>query len=214
MNISTQGIAKQGLPSGFFYVDDLIPDCIVDAKYAGTDNFLGRPVAGYLQPLVVVSQAVAERLVKAAAAFRQQGLITKIYDAYRPQRAVDDFMRWGKDLQDQRRKPVHYPRVDKADMFRLGYIAEQSGHTRGCAVDLSLVDINSHLELDMGGFFDFMDPRSHHGAKGLSPLQESNRALLRDVMLAHGFILYQEEWWHYIADPEPHPDTYFDFPIA
>lgn len=213
MNISTKGILKKGLPKGFLYVDELIEDCIVDAKYAGTDNFLGRPVCGYHQPLVVVSRAVADRLVPAAEAFRRRGLMLKIYDAYRPQRAVDDFVRWGADSADQRRKPVHYPRVEKADMFTLGYIAPKSGHTRGCAVDLTLVDRATHQELDMGTSFDFMDTRSHHGAAGLTQLQERNRALLREVMCAHGFRPYQEEWWHYIADPEPHPDTYFDFPI-
>ena len=213
MNISTKGIPKKGLPGGFLYVDDLIADCIVDAKYAGTDNFLGRAVAGYHQPLVVVSQAIAEGLVPAAQVFRQQGYILKIYDAYRPQRAVDDFLAWGKDVNDDRRKPVHYPRVHKQDMFVQGYIAPRSGHSRGCAVDLTLVDTATWQELDMGSFFDFMDPRSHHGAAGLTPAQEQNRALLRDVMCAHGFKLYQEEWWHYIVDPEPYPDTYFDFPI-
>ncbi len=213
MNISTKGIPKKGLPDGFLYVDELIPDCIVDAKYAGTDNFLGRAVAGYHQPLVVVSQAVADGLLKAADVFRRQGLVMKIYDAYRPQRAVDDFMRWGADVEDQRRKPVHYPRVEKADMFTQGYIAPKSGHTRGCAVDLTLVDTATHQELDMGSCFDFMDPRSHHGAPCLTKQQEDNRALLRDVMLQSGFALYQEEWWHYIATPEPYPGQYFDFPI-
>ena len=213
MNISTKGIPKKGLPAGFLYVDEVIDDCIVDAKYAGTDNFLGRAVDGYNAPLVVVTQAVADRLVLAAAALREKGLILKIFDAYRPQRAVDDFVRWGKDPEDCRRKPVHYPNEEKRDMFLKGYIALKSGHTRGCAVDLTLVDKRTHQELDMGSIFDFMDLRSHHGAPGLSALQEGNRALLRDALCGHGFRLYQEEWWHYIAVPEPWPDTYFDFPI-
>lgn len=213
MNISTQGILKKGLPPGFLYVDEVVGDCIVDAKYAGTDNFLGRPAAGYLQPLVVVSQAVADRLVPAADILRTQGYVVKIFDACRPQRAVDDFVRWGADMGDQRRKPVHYPRVEKGAMFRDGYIAPQSGHSRGCAIDLTLVDPRTWQELDMGSIFDFMDPRSHHGAPGLTSLQEQNRALLRDAMCQSGFRLYQQEWWHYIADPEPFPDTYFDFPI-
>lgn len=213
MNISTKEIPKKGLPEGFLYIDDIIEDCIVDAKYAGTDNFLGRPVDGYNAPLVVVTKEAAERLVRAATALRQKGYVMKFFDAYRPQRAVDDFMRWGADTGDCRRKPVHYPNEEKRDMFAKGYIAEKSGHTRGCAVDLTLVDVHTHQELDMGSIFDFMDVRSHHGAKGLTPLQEGNRAILRDAMLKNGFRLYEEEWWHYIVDPEPYPDTYFDFPI-
>lgn len=213
MNISTKGIPKKGLPNGFLYVDDVIEDCIVDAKYNGTDNFLGRPVDGYNAPLVVVTKEAAERLIQAAAVFRNKGYVIKFFDSYRPQRAVDDFMRWGADIEDCRRKPIHYPNEEKIDMFIKGYIVEKSGHTRGCAVDLTIVDIYTHQELDMGSIFDFMDIRSHHGAQGLTPLQENNRAILRETMLAHGFRLYTEEWWHYIVDPEPYPETYFNFPV-
>lgn len=213
MNISTKGILKKGLPEGFLYVDEVVEDCIVDAKYAGTDNFLGRPVCGYNAPLVVVSEAVANGLVKAAAALREAGYVMKFFDSYRPQRAVDDFVRWGADLEDCRRKPVHYPNEEKRAMFEKGYIAVKSGHSRACAMDLTLVDARTHQELDMGSIFDFMDVRSHHGASGLTPLQENNRALLRDAMCDNGFKLYHEEWWHYSINPEPYPGTYFDFPI-
>ena len=205
MNQSTKGIPKKGLPEGFLYVDEVIQDCIVDAKYAGTDNFMGRPAAGYEAPLVVVTKEAAQRLEKAAAVFRDKGYLMKFYDSYRPQRAVDDFMR---------RKPVHYPNVEKGMVIELGYIARHSGHTRGCAVDLTLVDASTMQELDMGSIFDFMDERSHHGAPGLSPLQEANRRLLCEVMCANGFRRYESEWWHYAVTPEPYPDTYFDFPIA
>jgi len=213
MNLSTKGVPKKGLPAGFVYVDEFIDDCIVDAKYAGTENFLGRPAAGYHAPLVVVTREVADRLVTAAAALRGQGYVLKIFDAFRPQRAVDDFVRWAEDPEDCRRRMVHYPNEEKRDLFPKGYIAKRSGHTRGCSVDLTLVDRNTWQELDMGSIFDFMDLRSHHGALGLSPLQEANRLILMDAMCANGFRLYQEEWWHYIAFPEPYPDTYFDFPI-
>ncbi len=213
MNISTKGILKKGLPEGFLYVDEVVEDCIVDAKYAGTDNFLGRPVCGYNAPLVVVSEAVAKGLVKAAAALREAGYVMKFFDSYRPQRAVDDFVRWGTDLEDCRRKPVHYPNEEKRAMFEKGYIAVKSGHSRACAVDLTLVDARTHQELDTGSIFDFMDVRSHHGASGLTPLQENNRVLLRDAMCDNGFKLYHEEWWHYSISPEPYPGTYFDFPI-
>lgn len=213
MNQSTKGIPKKGLPEGFLYADDVITDCIVDAKYAGTDNFMGTKADGYEQPLCVITKEAAERLVKAAAVLRENGYIMKFFDCYRPQRAVNHFMRWGGDIGDDRMKPIHFPNVNKADMFEEGYIARKSGHSRGCAVDLTLVDVHTWQELDMGSIFDFMDVRSHHGAPGLTPLQESNRAILRDAMCSNGFRLYSEEWWHYTVDPEPYPDTYFDFPI-
>lgn len=214
MNQTTKGIPKKGLPEGFLYVDEVVADCIVDAKYAGTDNFMGRPAVGYEAPLVVVPKEVADCLVKVAAIFREKGYLLKIYDACRPQRAVDDFVRWGEDVADDRRKPVHFPNVEKAQVFEQGYIATRSGHSRACAVDLTLVDAKTMQELDMGSIFDFMDERSHHGAAGLTPLQEQNRKLLCDVMCANGFKMLKGEWWHYSVTPEPYPDTYFDFPIA
>lgn len=213
MNHSTRGVVKKGLPEGFVYIDEVIDDCIVDAKYFGTDNFMGRRADGYNAPLVVAPCEMAGPLKQAAEIFRQKGYLMKFYDAYRPQRAVDDFVRWGADREDDRRKPIHYPNVEKAQMFELGYIDSRSGHTRGRAVDLTLVDQRTMQELDMGSIFDFMDERSHHGAIGLTPLQEANRELLRGVMESCGFSPYQCEWWHYNLLPEPHPDTYFDFPI-
>lgn len=213
MNLSTKGIPKKGLPGGFVYIDELIPDCIVDAKYAGTDNFMGRPADGYNQPLVVMTTQAAEGCVKAADILRRQGYVMKFYDAFRPQRAVDDFIRWGADVEDQRRKPVHYPNVEKAAMFDLGYIARKSGHSRGSSVDLTIVDMKTHQELDMGSIFDFMDVRSHPGAAGLTPQQEKNRQILADAMCACGFVPYECEWWHFNLATEPYPDTYFDFPI-
>lgn len=213
MNQSVACIQKDGLPAGFVYIDELIEDCIIDAKYAGTDNFMGRPATGYERPLVVMTAEAAEGCVKAAEILRKQGYIMKIFDAFRPQRAVDDFVRWGDDAADQRRKPVHYPTVEKLQMFEQGYIAKKSGHSRGSSVDLTLVDMKTHQELDMGSIFDFMDERSHHGAAGLTPEQEHNRVILRDAMLACGFKIYQEEWWHYNLVTEPYPATYFDFPI-
>lgn len=213
MNPSTHYVPKKGLPEGFVYVDEIIEDSIIDAKYYGTDNFMGRRADGYNAPLVVIPVEMAEPLKKAADIFRQHGCLMKFYDAYRPQRAVDDFVRWGAVKEDDRRKPVQYPNVEKAQMFELGYIDSRSGHTRGRSVDLTLVDKATMQELDMGSIFDFMDERSHHGAPGLTRQQEENRELLRSVMLSCGFGFYQCEWWHYNLIPEPHPDTYFDFPI-
>ncbi|MCD8117753.1 MAG: M15 family metallopeptidase [Oscillospiraceae bacterium] len=214
MNISTACIPKaRELPEGFVYLDEWIEDCIIDAKYAGTDNFMGRPAAGYDRPLVVASRQVAEGCVKAANLLRPQGYILKVYDAFRPQRAVDDFCRWGEDEADQRRKPIHYPNIEKLKIFDEGYIARKSTHTRGTAVDLTLVDASTHLELDMGSIFDFMDVRSWPDYPGLTPTQRKNRDTLRDAMLSSGFEPLENEFWHYTITPEPYPDTYFDFPI-
>lgn len=213
MNIHLTGFTKKGLPPGFVYADEAIPSCIIDAKYAGKDNFLGRPVAGYHQPFVVLAEQVASKLSVVAQLMLEEGYRLKLFDSYRPQRAVDDFVAWGKDLEDIARKQQHYPNEEKAAMFEKGYIATRSGHTRGCAVDLTLIDKDSLVELDMGTDFDFMDSRSHHGALDITDKQAQNRQLLCDVMCANGFRLYREEWWHYIAIPEPYPDTYFDFPI-
>jgi D-alanyl-D-alanine dipeptidase len=213
MNVSTAGVSKDGLPDGFVYIDELIGDCIVDAKYQGTDNFIGRRIEGYERPLAVMSREAAASCVRVADALRGKGYLLKIYDACRPQRAVDDFVRWAADVDDIRRKPVHFPHVDKKDFFDLGYVAEKSGHTRGSAVDLTLVDAKTYQELDMGSIFDFMDPRSHIAAEGLTTLQGANRAILRDAMVACGFETYEYEWWHFSLKDEPWPDTYFDFPI-
>ena len=213
MNDSVSTLPKKGLPEGFVYIDELIPDAIIDAKYAGTDNFMGRPAVGYEQPFVVMTREAAEGCVRAAELLRAQGYIMKFFDAYRPQRAVDDFCRWGDDPADVRRKPIQYPNLEKAEIFEQGYIARRSGHSRGSAVDLTLVDAQTHQELDMGCGFDYMDPRSNLGAPGLTPVQEENRQILRRAMLSCGFAPYENEWWHFNIRPEPYPDTYFDFPI-
>ncbi|NLL37275.1 MAG: M15 family metallopeptidase [Fretibacterium sp.] len=213
MNISTAGVPKDGLPEGFVYIDEWIEDCIIDAKYWGTDNFIGSQVDGYERPLVVMARSVAEGCVRAAELLRPQGFLMKFYDSYRPQRAVDHFVRWASDVEDIRRKPVHYPGVDKKDFFELGYVAKRSGHTRGCAVDLTLVDARTHQELDMGSIFDFFSPRSHVITEGLTERQEANRSILRSAMSLSGFSLYDCEWWHFSLKNEPHSDVYFDFPI-
>jgi D-alanyl-D-alanine dipeptidase len=213
MNVSTAGVRKGKLPDGFVYIDELIEDCVIDAKYWGTDNFIGRQIDGYENPLAVMTREAAESCVGAANILRERGYWIKIYDAYRPQRAVDDFVRWAADADDIRRKPIHYPHVDKKDFFALGYVAEKSGHTRGSAVDLTLVDMKTSQELDMGAIFDFMDPRSHIAAQGLTGRQEANRAILRDAMTASGFDIYACEWWHFSLKQEPYPETYIDFPV-
>ena len=213
MNPQSPRVPRDGaLPEGFFYADEWIGDCLTDAKYAGADNFMGRPADGYERALVVVSRPVRDGLIAAASLLRPQGLRLLLFDSYRPQRAVDDFCRWGADLSDQKRKAQHYPRIDKARMFTDGYIARRSSHTRGSAVDLTLADADA-VPLDMGTCFDFMDPRSWPDSPDVSPAQRENRMRLRSVMLACGFVPYECEWWHFSVSPEPYPDTYFDFPI-
>ena len=214
MNLSVACVPKaRELPEGFVYLDEWIEDCIIDAKYAGTDNLMGRPAAGYEQPLVVASKEVAECCVKAADILRKQGYLLKVFDSYRPQRAVADFCRWGEDLADQRRKPIHYPNIEKAKMFDDGYICRKSTHTRGCAIDLTIVNMATHQEVDMGAIFDYMDPRSWPESDEVSPEQKRNRFILREAMLAAGFQPLVNEFWHFTVDPEPYPDTYFDFLI-
>ena len=201
------------LPDGFVYVDDIIEGCLIDAKYAGADNFLGRKAIGYEGPYVVASEICANDCKKVADLLRPKGYLLKFYDAYRPQRAVDDFARWAKDEADTKRKAIHYPNIEKNQLFPLGYIAARSSHTRGASVDLTLVDANTMQELNMGTVFDFMDTRSWETAIGLTPEQIQNRLLLRKSMLTAGFRPYECEWWHFYVGQEPYPDTYFDFPI-
>ncbi|HWS28821.1 MAG TPA: M15 family metallopeptidase [Clostridia bacterium] len=205
---------KKPLPAGFCYADECVFTCLTDAKYASADNFTGRIVKGYNAPKVVLSVSVADAFKRAAEVFLRKGLLMKFYDAYRPQRAVDAFDAWALDTSDILKKETHYPHIEKEDLFKLGYIARRSGHTRGCAVDLTLAKKETLCELDMGTHFDFMDPLSWHGAKGLTEEQNKNRTLLMDTMLTCGFRINPMEWWHYALIEEPFPDTYFDFEIG
>jgi len=199
------------LPEGFVYIKDVIPSVREDIRYAGYHNFVGCPVDGYFAPKSVLKIEAAQALKKAAEEFEKQGLYLLIYDAYRPQRAVDHFVRWAKDVEDVKTKDEFYPTLDKSELFPKGYIAVYSGHSRGLTVDLTLVDKDGK-ELDMGGGFDWFSKISSHDYEDLTQLQKANRALLRSGMLAAGFDDYSEEWWHYtfICDA---PKVYYDFPI-
>jgi len=199
------------LPEGFVYIKDIIPSIREDIRYAGYHNFVGCPVDGYFAPKSVLKIEAAQALKKAAEEFEKQGLYLLIYDAYRPQRAVDHFVRWAKDVEDVKTKDEFYPTLDKSELFPKGYIAVYSGHSRGLTVDLTLVDKDGK-ELDMGGGFDWFSKISSHDYEDLTQLQKANRALLRSGMLAAGFDDYSEEWWHYtfICDA---PKVYYDFPI-
>ncbi len=205
---------SQNLPSGFVYVDQVIPDIRTDLRYRLADNFVGATVDGYSGVRAILTQAAALALAKVQAELREQGLGLLIFDAYRPQRAVNHFARWAKDLSDSKMKQRYYPEVEKTELFSQGYIAGRSGHSRGSTVDLTLVSLSAPFEpLDMGTIFDFFSPRSWLDAAGLSVAQEQNRALLQRTMKTYGFTPYSKEWWHFTLSAEPFPETYFDFEI-
>jgi zinc D-Ala-D-Ala dipeptidase len=202
------------LQEGFVFVDELVSGIRWDAKYATWDNFTGRPVEGYALNRIVGSRALCEALQRAREAAETLGYGLLLWDGYRPQRAVDCFLRWSQEPEDGRMKWRHYPNIDRSEMFEKGYVAAKSGHSRGSTVDLTLYDLLSGDLASMGGDHDLMDPISHHGAKGITEVQASNRRRLRSIMQQSGFDSYEYEWWHYTLESEPYPETYFDFAIS
>ena len=198
--------------SDFVEVADVVPGVILDIRYYSADNFIGERIDGYDEPVALLTKEAALALKKADEEIKKSGLCFKIYDAYRPQMAVDHFVRWAKDPGDVRMKESYYPDVSKQELFPLGFIAEHSGHSRGSTIDLTLHDIAGEKDLDMGGTFDFFGDISHSDYTDLSPEQLNNRRYLREVMVRNGFTPLREEWWHYTLKDEPYPDTYFSFP--
>jgi len=225
-------------PSEFVAVDQVDDTILHDIRYTTRHNFVGRPIPSYRDPICVVTRPTAEALAQAQAVLRPQGYSLKIYDCYRPQTAVDDFVRWGQRLSDERMKAEFYPQVDKSDLFADGYIAEESGHSRGSTVDLTLVELPAaeqpewdrsmglqpctapHDErfpdnsINMGTGFDCFDTLSHTMDPRIQGEARDNRMLLKTTLENVGFTNYENEWWHYSLDDEPFPDTYFDFPVA
>ena len=204
---------ERNMPDAFVEVTDLVPEILLDIRYYSAFNFVGSRIDGYNAPIAILARPAAEALARAASAARERGYVLKIFDAYRPQAAVDHFVRWAGDLSDQSLKNIFYPDVDKSLLFAQNYIASKSGHSRGSTVDLTLVERASGKELDMGSPFDYFGAISHHGAKGLTREQAANRELLKSIMESAGFLPYAEEWWHYTLAKEPYPDTYFNFPV-
>lgn len=200
-------------PSGFVELAEVVPDAILEIRYYSTYNFVGERIDGYEAPVALLTREAADALRAASDDFADQGYRLKIYDAYRPQTAVDHFKRWAADLEDVSMKGCFYPDLDKSVLFSQGYISSKSGHSRGSTVDLTLLDMDTGKELDMGGTFDYFGKRSHPGYDGLTEGQAANRALLRETMLAHGFKGINTEWWHFTLKNEPYSDTYFDFPV-
>ena len=204
---------KQNVPNTFVDLSSYIPQLVIDLRYFGQHNFIGRPINGYDREKLYASKEAAFALLQAQNELIKEGLGFKVFDAYRPQRAVDHFQSWAKDIADTLNKAEFYPDVDKRDLFKLGYIAAKSGHSRGSTIDLTIINLKSKEELDMGSKFDFFGEISHHNYPNISTQQKANRKKLKNIMEKHGFKAIDEEWWHYTLRNEPFKDKYFDFPI-
>ena len=198
--------------SGFVLMADYVPHVIQEIRYHSSYNFIGDRIDGYEEPCAIVTLEAARALRSAANEFFVMGYQIKVFDAYRPARAVKHFIFWGIEDQDLRMKPYFYPDLEKQELFAKGYIAKQSSHSRGSAVDITLLDMKTGKELDMGSPFDFFGPVSHPDCRDISEAQYDNRMLLQKVMVRNGFNTLDCEWWHFVLADEPYPDTYFDFP--
>ncbi len=228
--------AAERRPRDIIDARTVIPDLVVDMRYLTARNFVGRPIAGYRAPVCLLTRRAAEALGRVADELKPRGLGLKVYDCYRPQRAVDEFVAWGSDLSDQRMKPDFYPAVDKRSLFRKGYIASRSGHSRASTVDLTIVPLAApapevpvaapiracapawaarlpDASIDMGTGFDCFGALSHTANSSVGAQQAANRKLLKSLMAKQGFINNRQEWWHYSLADEPYPHTYFDFPV-
>ena len=212
--------------SDFVRVTDVIPDAILEIRYYSTYNFVGERICGYESPMAWLTHEAADSLKAVSDDLKAHGYRIKIWDTYRPQRAVNHFIRWAENLSDTAMKAVFYPMVDKSVLFEQGYIYARSSHSRGSTVDLTLVDTATGKELDMGSPFDWFGEESHpdycgnpdnleftEQEGGLTSVQFYNRIVLRTAMLRHGFEGLDSEWWHFTLRNEPYPDTYFDFPV-
>ncbi|MCX5383667.1 M15 family metallopeptidase [Streptomyces sp. NBC_00083] len=229
---------RQEAPRSFVALSSVDPTIIQEMRYITPHDFVGAPVDGYRQPLCILTRPVAEALHRAQSRLLRQGYSLKVYDCYRPQRAVDHFVRWAKDLDDERMKAEFYPRVDKSRLFADGYIAEKSGHSRGSTMDLTIVRLPAlptrpyhpgdplkpcyaprgerfpDNSVDMGTGFDCFDTLAHTDDPRIQGAQRANRQFLKSTLEAQGFVNLPEEWWHFTYRPERFPDTYFDFPVA
>ena len=213
-------------------VAEAVPDAILEIRYYGTYNFVGERIDGYLEPTALLTPEAAAALKEVSDDVMAQGYRLKIYDAYRPQRAVDHFVRWAADVPDTLMNDYFYPDLDKSVLFEQEYIMEKSGHTRGSTVDLTLFDMRTEKEVDMGGTFDWFGPESHPdfcgnpetgeytgdnskspAGRSITPEQFANRMILRNAMLRHGFKPLDSEWWHFTLKDEPYKDKYFNYPV-
>ena len=229
ISVTVLGIKGQ---TEFVTITDVVPDAILEIRYYSTYNFVGDRIDGYMAPTALLTKQAADSLKAVSDEVMAQGYRLKIYDAYRPQKAVDHFVRWAKDVQDVRMKDYFYSDLDKSVLFPQCYIMEKSGHTRGSTIDLTLFDMTIEKELDMGGTFDWFGGESHPDfcgnpetgkytgdnhksptGKNITKQQWENRMILRRAMMNHGFKPIDTEWWHFTLKNEPFPDTYFTFPV-
>ena len=212
----TTSAAGTAAAVGLVDIATLVPDIALEIRYAGSDNFTGGPVDGYLAPKCLLLPPAAQALQRVEMSLRERQLRLKLFDCYRPARAVADFVRWAGDLSDQRSKPRYYPNLDKRALLG-DYIAPVSGHSRGATLDLTLMQCDAGggdcRALDMGTDFDFFDPRAHTDSPAITPEQRANRLRLREAMAAQGFRNYPLEWWHYTLAPEPAPPMLYDVPV-
>ncbi len=225
-------------PAEFVLLKDIAPDIVQEIRYAGARNFVGRKIAGYEAAQCILTRRAALALAQVQAELRKSRLSLKVYDGYRPQMSVDDFEVWSLQPELQDMKAEFYPRIDKKNFFKLGYVAKKSSHSRGSTVDLTIIPLPNQTQandlsnqrlipctapacerftensLDFGTAFDCMDERSHHDNLEVGIVAQHNRNMLRALMEKHGFEAYQKEWWHYTLKDEPFPDTYFNFPVT
>ncbi len=199
--------------TGFVSIGEAVPDVLLDIRYYSSFNFIGERIDGYEAPAALLTREAAAALKKVSDEAVNLGWRLKIFDAYRPQKAVDHFVRWAKDPADARMKAYFYPELEKKDIIPQNYIAEHSGHSRGSTVDLTLFDMASQRDADMGGTFDYFGEKSHPDYPGITEKQHQNRMLLQKLMVKHGFRPLESEWWHFTLEKEPYTDTYFTFPV-
>ncbi|MBQ8940631.1 MAG: M15 family metallopeptidase [Firmicutes bacterium] len=200
--------------TGFVTLAEYIPDIIQEIRYYSTYNFIGSRIDGYEEPCALLTKQAARALKNVSNEMAVKGYRLKIFDAYRPVSAVKHFVMWGIEDLDIRMKPYFYPDLEKQELFAKGYIAGRSSHSRGSTVDLTLFDMQTGREVDMGSPFDWFGEKSHPDYRGITDGQYENRMLLRNAMLHNGFLPIDCEWWHFTLEDEPYPDIYFDFPVA
>ena len=201
-------------PSGFVLLSDFVPGIVQEIRYFSTFNFIGERIDGYEEPCALLTKEAARALKAVSNEMMVRGYRLKIFDAYRPVSAVKHFVLWGIEDQDVRMKEYFYPDLEKQELFSKGYIAKLSGHSRGSTVDLTLLDMKTGKEVDMGSPFDLFSPMSHPDYRGISDEQYENRMLLQKEMVRNGFKPIDCEWWHFTLEDEPYPDTYFEFPVS
>lgn len=201
-------------PSGFVLLADYVPGIIQEIRYHSSYNFIGERIDGYEDPCAILTVEAARALKAVSMEMMVQGYRLKVFDAYRPARAVRHFVLWGIEDQDIRMKPYFYPDLQKQELFARGYIAKQSSHSRGSTVDLTLLDMKTGKELDMGSPFDLFSEISHPDYMGITKEQLNNRMTLQRTMVRNGFMPLDCEWWHFTLQNEPYPDTYFEFPVS